>query len=105
MDFSGGSSLEVEEINGLRHYFAGFTFRTRRNYRVGALQSAAGGIFVLIQKHEASSEIEGIVVKAVDPARIVVFGLEIPPEFVENRCVVVAAAASTVVVGEENHVV
>ena len=69
------------------------------------MQSAAGGIFVLIRKHEASSEIEGVVVKAANLTRIVVFGPEIPPELVENRCVVVAAATSTIVVGEENHVV
>ena len=59
----------------------------------------------MIRKHEASSEIRGVVVKATDPTWIVVFEPEIPPELAENRCVVVAAAASTVVVGEENHVV
>ena len=89
-----------------RRCFAGFTFRTGRNCRVGALQSAAGGgIFVLIGKHEASSEIGGVVIEAADPVRIVAFGPEIPPELAENRRVVLASAASAVVVGEEIHVV
>ena len=88
-----------------RRCFAGFTFRTGRNHRVGALQSAAGGIFVLIRKHQASSEIGGVVVEASDRVRIVVFGPEIPTELAENRRVVLAAAAAAVVVGEEIHVV